>query len=338
MGLAACFVFAGVSNTLAAESTLFCADWALYGKHAPYILARDKGFFKAEGIDITIRRGHGSSDTTKRVGIKDCPYGMASIGPQVIGMNKGFKNKVIGMLEHKFQQTLYYFSDSGIKKPKDFEGKRLTPGPKSSSDYAMFPVFAAANKLDLSKINWVFMSPSAKPASLGAGRVDAVISFDTQKPRFLKIAKEAGKKLQWMLWADQGMDLYSGGLLTHQDNLTGSSAKTTRGIVKAIYRGIAHSLANPDEAVKNFVKSFPEQSPKGVRDVLDIMVDHLYDGLSEKQGLGHTDLEKMRSTIKITLDAQKMPIKIKAEDSFTNEFVDALPKNIRFAKPRSPKS
>ncbi len=328
------FLLAGSMPALSAEKSLFCADWTLYGKHAPYIVARDKGFFKQEGIDITIQRGYGSSDTTKRVAQKGCPYGFASIGPQVIGMNKGFKIKVIGMLEHKFQEILYYFSDSGINTPKDLEGKRLTPGPKASADYAMFPVFAVANGIDESKIRWVFMSPGATVASLGAGKVDATISYDTQKPRFIKMAKQAGKKLEWMLYADQGLDLYSGGLATHTDNLKGPAAKTTRGMVKAIYRGIAYSLANPDEAVKTFLKSFPEQSYKGVRDVFVIMVDHFYDGLSEKQGIGHTDLEKMRRTIKVTLDAQKMPIKIRAEDSFTNEYVDALPKAIRFARPK----
>jgi len=338
LGIAVCFVFAGVSNPLAAEKSVFCADWALYGKHAPYIVARDKGFFKAEGIDITIQRGHGSGDTTKRVGIKECPFGMASIGPQVMGMNKGFKNKIIGILGHKFQEINYFFADSGIKTPKDLEGKRLTGGPKASSDYTMFPVFAKANGIDLSKITWVFMPPASKPASLGAGRVDVVISFHTQMPRFLKAAKQAGKELKTMLWADQGIDPYSAALLTHTDNLSGPAAKTTRGIVKAVYRGIAYTLANPDDAMKTFMKSFPEQSPQGVKDVLDIWVEHLFDGLSEKEGIGHVNQTKMANTIKITLEAIKEPIKIKTEDTYTNTYVDALPKEIRFARPKSPKS
>ena len=328
------FLLAGSMPAFSAEKQLFCADWALYGKHTPYIVAREKGFFKDEGIDITIRRGYGSSDTTKRVGSKECPYGMAAMGPQVIGKNKGFKIKTVGILEHKFQEIIYYFTDSGINTPKDLEGKRLTPGSKASADYAMFPVFAAPNGIDTSKINWVFMAPGGEPGSLGAGKVDAVISYDTQKPRFLKVAKQAGKTLKWMLYADYGLDLYSAGVLTHTDNLKGSAAKTTRGMVKAIYRGVAYTLANPEESVKIFLKSFPEQSTKSVTDILNIWVEHLYDGLSEKQGLGHTDPKKMRTTIKVTLDAQKMPIKIKAEDLFTNEYVDALPKAIRFARPK----
>ena len=234
------FLLAGSMPALSAEKVLYCADWALYGKHTPYIIARDKGFFKDEGIDITIRRGYGSSDTTKRVGSKECPYGMAAMGPQVIGKNKGFNIKTVGILEHKFQEIIYYFSDAGINTPKDLEGKRVTPGPKASADYAMFPVFAAPNGIDMAKINWIFMAPGSQPASLGAGRVDAVISYHTQKPRFLKVAKQAGKTLKWILYADRGLDLYSAGILTHTDNLKGSGVNTTRGMVKAIYRGIAY--------------------------------------------------------------------------------------------------
>lgn len=326
------FLAGMATSSGAAEKLLYCADWTLYGKHTPYIVARDKGFFKAEGIDITIQRGHGSGDTTKRIGIKDCPYGMASIGPQVIGMNKGFKIKVIGILEHKFQEINYFFKDSGIKTPKDLEGKRLTGGPKSSSDYTMFPVFAKANGIDLSKINWVFMPPASKPGALGAGNVDVVVDYHTRKPSFLKLAKQAGKELQWMLWADQGIDLYSAALVTHQDNLAGADSDRTRRLVKAVYRGVVYTMKNRDDAIDTFLKSFPEHNRQVVNDILEIWAEHLFDGLSEKEGIGHVNLPKMANTIKITLESVGESVKIKAPDTFVNEHVDALPKEIRFAR------
>ena len=49
----------------------FRLNWTLYGEHAPFFVARDKGFYKEEGLDVEIQEGSGS--TTVSTPGKDWP-------------------------------------------------------------------------------------------------------------------------------------------------------------------------------------------------------------------------------------------------------------------------
>jgi NitT/TauT family transport system substrate-binding protein len=45
-------------------------DWKGGGQHAPFYLAKERGYYKDEGIDLDIISGSGSSDVVKQVGSK----------------------------------------------------------------------------------------------------------------------------------------------------------------------------------------------------------------------------------------------------------------------------
>ncbi len=53
---------------VAADNVNFALDWVVSGVHAGYFVAKDKGYYSAAGLDVTIGRGFGSGDTIKRVG------------------------------------------------------------------------------------------------------------------------------------------------------------------------------------------------------------------------------------------------------------------------------
>ena len=52
----------------AAEKVTVTLDWVISGYHAPFFIAEEKGYYKKEGLEVTIRRGFGSGRTTKAVG------------------------------------------------------------------------------------------------------------------------------------------------------------------------------------------------------------------------------------------------------------------------------
>src|SRR5216684_2413915 len=52
-------------------------DWKGGGQHAPFYLAKERGYYKDEGIDLDIISGSGSSDVVKQVGSKAVEFGVA---------------------------------------------------------------------------------------------------------------------------------------------------------------------------------------------------------------------------------------------------------------------
>lgn len=311
----------------------FCAAWIVYGQDAFITAGIDRGNFKAEGLDVDFVRGFGSGDSYKRAGTGECDIGTAGAGPAALGRAQGIKAKEIMMQTAKFMETLFYFAETGIKTPKDLEGRKITGGPKASSDILMFPIFAKANGIDMSKVQVLYMEAGVKPPSLGAGAVDVTIDFHSNRPRYAKVAKQAGKTLVSLLWADQGVDLYTNGLVASDENIAKRKDQIQR-FLRAFYKALDWGFKNREAAMDLFLKRYPEQGRADSLEALDIHFMHYFDENTDKNGVGHMDREKMARTIQITLESSGVKTKVAPEDLYTNEFVEKLPKELRFFNKR----
>lgn len=65
----------GSNSALALDKVTLRLNWIFGSEFAPIFLARDKGFFEKEGIDVDIQPGQGSTVTVKLVGNGDSEFG-----------------------------------------------------------------------------------------------------------------------------------------------------------------------------------------------------------------------------------------------------------------------
>ncbi|MBI2880163.1 MAG: ABC transporter substrate-binding protein [Candidatus Tectomicrobia bacterium] len=319
------------TRALAQAAATYCAAWIISPSYAPLVAAVEKGFFKAEGLDVKYVRGHGSSDTFKRVGLGSCDIGQAAAGAAVLGRAKGVRGKLVAMMSHKLEETLYFFADSGIHSPKDLEGKRVTGGPKASSNSLMFPLFARANGVDASKVQMVYMTPGAVISSLASGKVDATIAYHRMVPNYEKAAGQIGKKIKMIVWADNGLDLYSEGIVASDENIATKGDLIVR-FLRGQFRGMADSLRDPEGAVELLVKRHPGHSPQASLANLRLVQEFWFDRLYEKEGLGHINPRKMAGSIEATLKVSGIEKTLAPEDVMTNQFIDQLPRELRFPR------
>ena len=61
MAAAAAVTLAAPAGAQALDKFTFRLNWTLYGEHAPFFVARDKGFYKDVGLDVEILEGSGST-------------------------------------------------------------------------------------------------------------------------------------------------------------------------------------------------------------------------------------------------------------------------------------
>ena len=72
------------AGTAAAQTPVkFALDWKFEGPAAPYFVAIDKGYYKAEGLDVTIHQGNGSVEGINRVASGTYAFGFADINSLV---------------------------------------------------------------------------------------------------------------------------------------------------------------------------------------------------------------------------------------------------------------
>ena len=310
-----------VSGALAAEKVKFFLDWVPYGKHSSFFAGVKYGIYKKYGLDVTIQPGKGSGLSIKTIGAKRADYGHADMGTLIVnrGNNPDLKVKQIAMLHHNNLFNITVLEKSGIKHPKELEGKRIGSSVGNSTRI-VFPALAAATGLNPCKVIWVDMQAASQNASLLAGKVDAIPSYNTVNPTLIKMAKKVGKRLRFLKYSDYGVDIYSNGLIGHEDTLRDKPNRTRRFVVASL-EAFQWSVANPSKAVGSFIEKYPHVTRDLARGHWEIGVDVAITKNTKRTGFGFMVREKVQRTIDTMFKIKKPKSEPSADEIYTNEFV-----------------
>ena len=152
----------------AQTSIKFTLDWVFQGPTAPFLVALEKGYYKAEGLDVTMDPGQGSAGAVQRVATGAYQIGFADVNATIEynAKNPGKEVLCVFMAYDFAPFGVYALKKSGIKVPKDLEGKKLG-APVFDASFRLFPAFAKKN--GITKWEHVNLTPAAARAEPGAG-------------------------------------------------------------------------------------------------------------------------------------------------------------------------
>ncbi len=258
LGTSAALIMA-VSTAAAADHVVFVTDYGLYGRHAYYFVAMEKGYYAAENLEVEIVRSQGSANTIKQVANGTAQLGFADSFAVVLGRaNDDIPVKLVAMIYPKPPHAVYVLKSSGISKPQDLAGKTLADTAFSSVP-KLFPTYAKAAGFDPSTTKWIAANSDALPALLTTKRVDGIGQFTVGEP--LLAAAAAPQEVVGFPYAAAGLDYYSNGIVA-SDEMIKSNPDLIRRFVKATLRGLATAIANPQEAGEIMHKYHPEIDTK----------------------------------------------------------------------------
>ena len=152
------------------------------GYHAPYFVGIKNGYYKEEGLDVTIEPGNGSANVAQAIGNGNGDFATVDGGTMMQLVAKGLKVKSVMGLYQRNPIGVIYSLKSGITKPKDIEGKTLVI-TNGDAPAALLPAFTAATGVDIKKVNVVSTDPASKNAAVISGRGDAVVTFASRPSR-----------------------------------------------------------------------------------------------------------------------------------------------------------
>jgi NitT/TauT family transport system substrate-binding protein len=100
----------------------FRLKWLIYSSFASHFVALDRGYFRDEGLNVTINPGGPGVDPIRLVATGGDDVGLAGYEQILMAREKGIPVVAIG--EDYVRSGVGFFSlkDSGINKPEDFIG------------------------------------------------------------------------------------------------------------------------------------------------------------------------------------------------------------------------
>jgi NitT/TauT family transport system substrate-binding protein len=300
-------------------------NWKYQGPQGLFFLADDRGYFKSEGIDLTIDQGSGSGAAPILVanGTYDAGFGDINALIELAGKKPEDAPIAVYVMYNQPPFTVAVKAESSIKSPKDFEGKTLG-GAAGDGALKLFPALCQITKIDCTKVNITNMQPNLREQMLMQGQVDGVFGYVNTIRFSARLIGVEDKQIRYVNYGDYGMDLYSNAIIVSK-KLVKEKPEIVKGLVRAINKGVVDMLKEPDAAVASVAKREPLIKIPVERERLDATVrDEMNHPEIAKIGLGNVDIARLKRSIDILVAANNLPRTPAVDEIFTPAMLPPL--------------
>jgi NitT/TauT family transport system substrate-binding protein len=224
---------------------------------APGFVADAKGFFKSEGLDVTLRTFTSGADATEGFRSGNAQFLIASDVPFIYLLSGGDSVALAQFSVNR--DMLLVMGGPNVKKTSEMKGKKVALVRKSASEYLLH-LYLKRGGLTLEDVKLVHLAPFDHVPAITKGDVDGL---STWKPFDLKIQAIGGSKFN--ILSNCGSEdylLYSGIATTKK--FAKSHPEEVKGVLKALRKACDWlSDASLDESSKligNYLKMEPEEA------------------------------------------------------------------------------
>jgi NitT/TauT family transport system substrate-binding protein len=234
---------------------------------APFAVAIEKGFFKKEGIDISVINGTGGGASLRAAMATDLGFGEVAPASVIAAINQGQDFKIVGIGSRLLDHYLIVMPSSNIKTLKDLDGKTFSiSNPKSLTDLAAVLVAEKAGLKPDAMKHVPVGSLGGAITAMEKGAADV-----TSVPVPVYLAKQGATRYRTLLTMKDmpnlppGVEVATGDLIkNHPEKLRAVLAGRRAG-VKFIYE-------HTDEAIKILEKLYaplpPDEVAKMIRELV----------------------------------------------------------------------
>jgi len=323
LACAAAALFMGASFGASAQTAVkFALDWKFEGPSAPYFVAIDKGYYKAEGLDVTVDSGPGSVAGIARVAAGAYPLGFFDINSLVRfrDQNPDQKVQAVMMVYDIPPFAIVSLTKGGIKAPKDLEGKVLgAPAPDGA--FAQWKAFVKANKFDDAKVKIENVGFPVREPMLAQGKVDAITGFSFSSYFNLLQNNIKAEDISVMLMSDHGIVLYGNAIMVNPE-FAKANPKVVAGFVRATIKGFIDTAKDPDAAIKSVMKRNETADEKIELDRLKMALrDNMVTPWVKANGVGGIDEARFAKSMDQIADTYEFKNRPTTADLFTSGFL-----------------
>jgi NitT/TauT family transport system substrate-binding protein len=288
--------------------------WVTQAQFAGYYVALDKGWYREEGIDLTIYPGGPDQEPTDLVSAGARDFGIALLADLSVAIQQGKDVIGIGQIQQANGLLLVARKSSGIEEPKDFEGKRV--GVWLGGWEAQFNALITQEKIAPGDFDLVSQGWSMDPFLEGDLDVASAMIYNEYH-----VVLESGMKAEEINvidYADYGLDFPGDTMFTTRKMVEENPELCAR-MLRATLRGWKYAIENPEETV-DIVLSYDESGVQTREHQLSMMNEISKLVSFSVRPLGYTDRSDVTRMIDTLVHYEVLGGPVEPEDVFTNEF------------------
>lgn len=295
------------------QKVIVLLDWFPNTNHTGIYVAKEKGYFSAENLEVSILQpGEGENNQIVAAGKAD--FGVSSQESVIQARVAGIPLVSIGAIIQHNTSAFASLEKSNIKTVKDFENKRYG-GWGSPIEETVINAVMKENEADYSKVKNITIGETDFFKTIGRDSDFQWIFYGWDGIE----AKRRGIKLNTIMLRDLNpiLDYYTPVIVTNENHVKNQKELVTR-FMKAVSQGYNFSIKNPDEASQILIKSAPELNHDLIKQS-QIYLSREYRSDALKWGIQR---EIVWARYAQWLYDQKLIKKmINVKDAFTNEFL-----------------
>ena len=295
----------------AADKVTIQVKWVTQAQFAGYYVAQEKGYYKAEGLDVTIKPGGPDISTPQVIAGGGADVIVDWMPSALASREKGVALVNIAQIFNRSGMMLTCRKDSGIRSPSDFRGKTLG-------------VWFYGNEYPF--LSW--MSQLGIPTSGGSNGVTVLKQGFNVDPIFQKQAHCVSTMTYNEYWQvvdgglspselvvykyeDQGVATLEDGLYVLEKNLSNSAFvnKMAR-FLRASIKGWEFAANNPDTAADIVLENDDTgaQTDKHQRRMMREINKLIVGFYSKGQGVGYLKPSDYERTVNVLLASDSDPV------------------------------
>jgi NitT/TauT family transport system substrate-binding protein len=301
----------------------FILDFISLGRHAPWYVALGKGYFKDEGLNVTILPSKGTADAIRTVVTGGAEIGFIDVPSLVAAGGAGAPIRIVAANYQKPPYCIFSLNPgANIDDAKKLQGIEL-----GSSSASFLPKIWQAvmemNGVDSKTMKIVNIDAPARVPMLAARKVPSIDLFIMSEPAIKRAVPDA--KPVCLFAGDLGLEIYANSIGVHEDYLK-KNPDVVKKFVRAALRGWKDTFDNPQEAAKIQLQYVKALDPQIVVEEIEILKRVAITPEVQKNGLGYITLDRMKKTVDFINKNIDVPgEKLSAENIFAPGFLPEKP-------------
>jgi len=297
----------------------YVLQWAPDGRWAGEYLAKERGYYRDEGLDVTFTHQRGSLAAIQQVGAGGAEFACPEGGDILVVREKGVTVRSVALLSRNTPIAFMSLKEANITKPEDLIGKKVGV-QRASSTYTGFQALMNKHKIDIETLEKIEAAFGLEILLLKKVDIRPVFMFNEYV-----LARRRGIPVNVMWLPDYGINLVSMTVAT-TDRMIRERPQVVQALVNATLRGRLDAIKERQAAVEALVKNVPDLDRGLAEETWNVLVDQLIGvkDATRERPYGFNDPDLFKATGEIL---QKFgPIKKLPPEAevFDNRFVEAF--------------